>query len=527
MALLRDGTLVPLLEASDKPKAWVVVALFATAVVLIARLSLSWLGAATALLFATIGILPPVLVGNAGEGPGHDHATGAVVLWQPALSVCCGLLWCAGAHLRRGGAHRNTVIRRTRLLTGACLSVATLTGGLLIALLVPPDQLLTTGYGRLVLGSAAFGGLAAVLVWQAGRRRARAAALFTVAGAAALVAVAGAATAGVRPAPAFEQRRFTAHEAFIGFDIVDPPTAWRLLTFWRFDIVLGTAALAGIVLYAVGVVRLRRRGDTWSARRTLSWILGCLSLLVATSSGIGAYGYAMFSLHMITHMALNMVVPVLLILGAPMTLLLRAVPAAGRGELRGLREGLLEVVHSRLSAVLAHPGFSIPVFVVTLYGLYFTSLFEELIGYHWGHVLMNVHFLIVGYLFYWAVIGIDPGPRRLPHLGRLGMLFAIMPFHAFFGVVVMSSTSVIGDRFYTNLQLSWGIDLLADQHAGGGIAWVAGEVPVLIVVGALLTQWVTQDRRTAVRTDRKDDTYGDSDLEAYNAMLAELARSRG
>lgn len=525
-ALVRDGTLGPLLEASEKPKAWVVVALFAAAVALIARLSLSWLGAATAVLFATIGVLPPVLVGNAGEGPGHDHATGAIMLFQSALSVCCGLLWCAGAHLRRGGVHRDTVIRRTRLLAGACLSVATLTGGLLIALLVPADQLVTTGYGRLVLGSALFGGLAAVLVWQAGRMRARAAALFTVAGAAALVAVALPAAAGVRPAPAFALRRFSAHEAFIGFDILDRPTAWRLLSFWRFDIVLGTAALAGIVLYAVGVVRLRRRGDTWSARRTFSWTLGCLSLLAATSSGIGAYGYAMFSLHMVTHMALNMVVPVLLVLGAPMTLLLRVVPAAGRGELRGLREGLLEVLHSRMSAVAAHPGFSIPVFVVTLYGLYFTSLFEDLIGYHWGHVLMNVHFLIVGYLFYWAIIGIDPGPRRLPHLGRLGMLFAIMPFHAFFGVVVMSSASVIGGRFYPKLQLPWNIDLLADQHAGGGIAWVAGEVPVLIVVGALLTQWVTQDRRTAVRTDRKDDTYGDSDLAAYNAMLAELARSR-
>ncbi|WP_063129064.1 cytochrome c oxidase assembly protein [Nocardia fusca] len=526
LALLRDGTLGPLLEASEKPKAWVVVALFAAGVALISRFSLSWLGAAMALLFAAIGILPPVVVGNAGEGPGHDYATGAVLLFQPALSVCCGVLWCAGAHLRRAGAHRDAVIRRVRLLTGGCLVVAALTGGLLIALLLPPDLLVTTGYGRLVLGAAVCGGLAAALVWQAGRMRAHAAALFTTAGAAALVAVALPAAAGVRPAPAFAGRRFSAHEAFIGFDIVAPPTAWRLLTFWRFDIVLGGAALAGIALYAVGVVRLRRRGDAWSARRTFSWVLGCLSLLVATSSGIGAYGYAMFSLHMITHMALNMVVPVLLVLGAPMTLLLRVVPAAGRGELRGLREGLLEVLHSRASAVLAHPGFSIPAFVVTLYGLYFTSLFEDLISYHWGHVLMNVHFLIVGYLFYWAIIGIDPGPHRLPHLGRLGMLFAIMPFHAFFGVVVMSTASVIGGRFYTNLQLPWGIDLPADQHAGGGIAWVAGEVPVLIVVGALLTQWVAQDRRTAVRTDRKHDTYGDSDLAAYNAMLAELARSR-
>ncbi|NKY56986.1 cytochrome c oxidase assembly protein [Nocardia flavorosea] len=524
--LLRAGTLGPLLDASEKPKAWVVVALLAAIVALVARLTLSWLGAAATLLFAAIGVLPPVLVGNAGEGPGHDYATGAVLLFQPALSVCCGLLWCASAHLRRGGAHRDTVIHRVRMLTTGCLIVAAATGLLLVALLLPPDRMVTTGYGRLVLGAAILGVLVALLAWRSGREGIRAGDMFGVAGATVLVAIAVLAAAGVRPAPAFEGRRFTAHEAFIGFDIVEPPTALRLLTFWRFDMVLGSAALAGIVLYCAGVLCLRRRGDGWSPRRTLSWILGCLTLLVATSSGIGAYGYAMFSLHMITHMTLNMVVPVLLVLGAPMTLLLRVTRPAGKGELRGVREGVLAVLHSRPSAVLAHPGFSIPVFVVTLYGLYFTSLFENLISYHWGHVLMNVHFLIVGYLFYWAIVGIDPGPRRLPHLGRLGMLFAIMPFHAFFGVVVMSTATVIGGRFYTNLQLPWGIDLLADQHAGGGIAWVSGEVPVLLVVGALLTQWITQDRRTAVRTDRKDETYGDSDLDAYNAMLAELARSR-
>lgn len=523
---LADGTLGPLLDASEKPKAWVAVAVVAAGVALIARLTLSWLGAAAALMLAVIGVLPPVVVGNAGEGPGHDYATGAVVLFQPALSIVCGLLWCAGAHLRRGGAHRDTVIGRVRVLTGLCLGVAAPTGGLLAALLLPPDRLLTTGYGRLVLVATCFAALAALLVWWAGRQRQRAGALFATAGAAMLIAVASVAAAGVRPAPAFAGRRFTAHEAFIGFDIVHPPTALRLLTFWRFDIVLGSAATAGIVLYAWGVLRLRRRGDTWSPLRTLSWVLGCLTLLAATSSGVGAYGYAMFSLHMITHMTLNMVVPVLLVLGAPMTLLLRAARPAGRGELRGPREAVLAILHSRPSALLAHPGFSIPVFVVTLYGLYFTSLFEDLIGYHWGHLLMNAHFLIVGYLFYWAIAGVDPGPRRLPHPGRLGMLFAIMPFHAFFGVVVMSTATVIGARFYTNLQLPWEIDLLADQHRGGGIAWVSGEVPVLLVVGALLTQWIAQDRRTAVRTDRRDDTYGDSDLAAYNAMLAELARSR-
>ncbi|WP_446223078.1 cytochrome c oxidase assembly protein [Nocardia sp. IBHARD005] len=517
--MLARGALGALIDAGDKPKAWLVVAVFATAVAALARLVLSWNGAVGLAVLAGIAVLPPVVVGNAGEGPGHDYATGAVILFQLAISVPVGLLWCVRDHLTRRGLHRAAVLRRTRLLVAMCLLVAAVCAVVLAVLFVPAAALLGTGYGRLAVGGTVLLGVVGVsVVWRGTS--------VALGGAAALVAVVLFALAGMRPAPAFAGRQFTAHEAFIGFDVPVPPTGWQLLTFWRFDVVLGGAAVVGALFYCAGVVRLRRRGDAWSRWRGLSWLAGCGVLLMATSSGIGAYGYAMFSLHMITHMALNMVVPVLLVLGAPVTLLLRVVPPAGRDGLRGVREGVLAVLHSRPTAVFAHPGFSISAFVVSLYGLYFTSLFEALNRYHWGHLLMNMHFLLVGYLFYWAIIGIDPGPRRLPHLGRLGMLFAIMPFHAFFGVAVMSMTTVIGERFYTNLQLPWGIDLLADQRAGGGIAWVAGEVPVLIVVGALLSQWVAQDRRTAVRTDRKDDTYGDSDLDAYNAMLAELTRTR-
>ncbi|WP_036528389.1 cytochrome c oxidase assembly protein [Nocardia sp. CNY236] len=525
--MLRGGALGSLIDASEKPKAWMVVAALAAVVAVGSRFSLSWVVTVALAWIAAIGVVPPFVVGNAGEGPGHDYATGAALVLVVAMSVPIGLLWCVSAHLGRGGDDAVALVRRTRFIVVLCLSVAAICGVVLVAVLVPPSQVFVTGYGRLVLGAGLSALLVAVLVGRMGCGPKRDAVVCAVAGGAALVAMSALSGAGVGPAPAFADRQFTAHQVGLGFDIADPPSALRLLTFWRFDIVLGGAALVGIGMYVLGVLRLRRRGDAWSVWRTVSWVGGCVVLSMATSSGIGAYGYAMFSWHMVTHMALNMVVPVLLVLGAPATLLLRALPAAPRGALWGVREGVLALVHSRLAALLSHPVFSVTAFVVSLYGLYFTPAFESLIPYHWGHVFMNMHFLIVGYLYYWAIIGIDPGPRRLPHVGRLGVLFAVMPFHAFFGVSVMSMTTVIGERFYAKLQLPWGVDLLADQRVGGAIAWVAGEVPILIVVGALLTQWVAQDRRVAVRTDRKDDVYGDSDLDAYNAMLVELARTRG
>ena len=142
---------------------------------------------------------------------------------------------------------------------------------------------------------------------------------------------------------------------------------------------------------------------------------------------------------------------------------------------------------------------------------------------HWAHELMNIHFLLVGYLYYWTVIGVDPAPKPLPHLAKLGMVFAVMPLHAFFGVIVMGMNDVIAENFYRTLDLPWAQDLLADQKLGGGIAWAAGEAPLVVVLIALLTQWYRHDMREARRADRS----GDEELAAYNEMLAQLAQRRG
>ncbi len=522
---LERGAIGVLIDASEKPKAWIVVAVLAGVVALVTRLTLAWTGLVVPTVLALIAVLPPAMVGNAGEGPNHDFGTGAMIIFQLAVSVLPGLAWCVAAQVRRNGFRVATAVRRYVLIGSLCLAAATPSGLVLGAILLPWSALFSTGYGRLALVVAGSFVVIAIMLRRIAAEH-DSSTLISGTGALSVVATAALVSMAVQPAPAFADRSFTAQEVFLGFDLPGQADLWRLMTIWRFDIVLGTAALAGIALYAAGVLRLRQRGDVWSPWRTLSWTSGCAALLISTSSGIGTYGYAMFSMHMITHMVLNMFVPVLLVLGAPVTLLLRSVPAAPKGAVPGVREWVLWILHSRPTAVLAHPGTAITAFVLSLYGLYFTPLFQNLIRFHWGHVLMNVHFLIIGYLFYWAIIGIDPGPRRLPHLGRLGMLFAIMPFHAFFGVAVMSMNTVIGARFYEQLQLPWHMDLMADQRVGGGIAWVSGEIPILLVVGALLTQWVAQDRRTAVRTDRRDDEYGDSELAAYNAMLEKLAQSR-
>ena len=313
-------------------------------------------------------------------------------------------------------------------------------------------------------------------------------------------------------------------EVEIGYDLAGAPTLARVLFDWRFDLVFGTAAIVFAVVYLIGVRKLRRRGDSWPVGRTVAWLLGCAVLLFATSSGIGRYMPAMFSMHMGAHMLLSMLTPILLVLGAPVTLALRALPAAGRADPPGMREWILAALHSRVSRFFTNPAIATVIFVAGFYGLYFGGIFDAAAGSHAGHVAMNIHFLLSGYLFYWVVIGVDPTPRPIPSLGKLGMVFASLPLHAFFGVVLMSTNAVMAEGFYRSLQLPWHTDLLADQRLGGGIAWAAGEIPLVVVMLALLIQWTRSDRRISTRMDRAADRDNDADPAAYNAMLAELAR---
>ncbi|MBW8818736.1 MAG: cytochrome c oxidase assembly protein [Streptomyces sp.] len=294
---------------------------------------------------------------------------------------------------------------------------------------------------------------------------------------------------------------------------------------WSADPFFLVACLLALGLYAWGVVRLRRRGDSWSPARTVSYVAGVLTIALMMCTGLNDYGMVMFSVHMVQHMVISMLSPILILLGAPVTLALRALPVAGKGR-KGPRELLLALLHSRYMRIITHPAFTIPLFIASLYALYFTPIFDFLMGSKTGHIAMMVHFLAVGVVFFWPIIGVDPGPQRPGYLMRMLELFAGMPFHAFFGIALMMASEPMVETF-KNPPASLGIDALSDQNYAGGIAWAFSEVPSVLVLIALLFQWYGSEQRQAKRTDRAADRDGDKDLEAYNAYLASLnARGR-
>ncbi|HEV2638292.1 MAG TPA: cytochrome c oxidase assembly protein [Actinocrinis sp.] len=299
-----------------------------------------------------------------------------------------------------------------------------------------------------------------------------------------------------------------------------PPSLEGMLRWHTDPVFLPLTVLAG-GLYLLGVVRLARRGDRWQIGRTASFYLGLLVFLGVTCSGLSEYGMYMFSSHMLQHMILSMVTPVFILLGAPITLALRAFRPARPGH-TGPRELIMVLLHSRFARVVSSPLFTLPLFIVSLYGLYFTSLFDTLMSTETGHDLMLVHFLMVGLLFFWPIMGVDPAPHRSPYVIRILELFAAMPFHAFFGIAVMMSSSLITTAF-AHPPAAWGVDPFDDQNTAGALAWGFGELPTLIVLLVLFAQWRKSDEREAVRKDRQADRDGDSELNDYNDYLAGLA----
>ncbi|WP_300011612.1 cytochrome c oxidase assembly protein [Pseudonocardia sp.] len=507
-----------LAAALEEPLAWMLAGggfLVAGAGGLIA---LRWRTTPALLAAAAAAVLPPAVVGQVATAGPHDWSADAQLLGALALAVVTGVVVSLRAEPGGPGPTERRRAAPVLVVGAAVLAGTTL---VLLALLRGSGPLLGSPWNAAVLARLAallVVGVAAALLWP---RRPRAATGVALAGV--LAATVLGVVAGRWVPPRFLERADTPVELLIGYQVPDPVSVGALVLDWRFNTLFGTAAVALAAAYVLGVRRLARRGDAWAPGRTAAWLAGCLLLLLMTSSGVGRYSPAVFSVHMISHMALNMLVPVLLAMGGPVTLALRALRPAGPGRPPGVREWIVGAMASPVLARLTHPLPVLALFAGSNFAFYLTDLFEVALRYHWGHQLMNLHFLLVGYLFFWPIIGVDHAPSRLPHVGRLAVLLAAMPFHAFFGVTLMSTATLLGGEFYRLLDLPWAGDLLADQRVGGGIAWATGELPMLLVVLVLLTRWSRDDAREAARHDRRADADGEADLAAYNAMLARLS----
>ena len=280
-------------------------------------------------------------------------------------------------------------------------------------------------------------------------------------------------------------------------------TLGRVLTDWAIDPIPFVVTVWAVGLYAVGVGALRRRGDTWPVGRTLAFVvLGMGTFAVATMSGLGIYDTTLLSVHMVQHMLLSMVVPLALALGAPVTLALRTLPAAPR-------RWLLAVLHSRVATVLAFPPLAFVLYIVSPWALYFSPWYDASLSSPFVHQMMHIHLVLVGTLFFWPLMGIDPVPGRVSHPFRVLLVLMTLPFHAFLGVTIMGQTTLIGGEHYLALREgpmgAWLPPPLDEQHLAGGILWASGDLIGVLFFAVLFVQWVRSSMKEAAREDRRLD----------------------
>lgn len=493
-----------------------------------ARWTLGTQALAAILGLALAAMAPIALTGHTASSGSHDLATTSLLLHVLGVTLWVGGLVALGWVALRGSKRLEPAIARFSNLALWSFVIIGVSGLVNAAVrLGSVRELFGSDYGRLVLAKIAalvvLGGLG---VWQrrrivqqgSGFVRLALTELFVMS------ATIGLAVALSRtPTPVGDNVLKTPIEELLGGPLPVAPTMLRLLWGWSGNGVGLAIVGLGTALYLRGVLSMRRRGDTWPVGRTISWLAGLLVIAWATFGGLGAYSHVLFSAHMASHMLLSMVAPIFLVLGAPVTLALRTLPGPRQPGEASPRTMLLGFLHSRFAQLVTHPLVGPVLFVGSLYGLYFSGLFETLMGNHWGHPVMELHFLAVGILYYYVLIGIDPAPRAISPLVRFGMLLVTVPFHAFFAIAVMSSNTVLAAGYWRALERPYRTDLLADQYLGGGMAWAMGEIPLILVMGAILVQWFRSDAREAKRFDRSESRTGDEELEAYNARLRDLA----
>jgi cytochrome c oxidase assembly factor CtaG/putative copper export protein len=486
-----------------------------------------------------LAVLPLSLAGHAAGASSHGTAVNSL-----ALHLVSALVWVGGllalAMLRPMlGTALGVSVQRYSTLAGWCFAAVAVSGVANAWVRVGSFGHLATAYGALVTLKVVTLVTLGVVGWQqrrhvvdriakdplSGRLFGRLALIELVVMGAAF----GLGTALSRSAPPVPRTPLANLDptyALTGFGAPARPLSgidW--LTVWRIDWLWLSVSLLAVVLYLLGVRRMRARGDAWPVLRTVGWVLGWAIFVWVTCGAPGVFGPVLFSVHMLMHMTVSMSAPILMVLAAPVTLALRTLTPR-RDNTLGPRELLLGLVHSRYLAVVGNPIVAAAIFFGSLVAFYFSPLFELALRTHTGHVLMTLHFLLAGYLFAWVLVGIDPGPKRWPPLLRLVILFATVSFHAFFGVALTTGTTLLAPSFYQGLHLPWAVDLLADQRNGGAVAWGVGELPTLVLALLVTLAWVRSDDAESKRLDRQADRDDDAQLKAYNAHLAAISERR-
>ncbi|MET8769804.1 cytochrome c oxidase assembly protein [Streptomyces sp. NPDC004658] len=234
--------------------------------------------------------------------------------------------------------------------------------------------------------------------------------------------------------------------------------------------VLAMSACAGGYLLLVRRARRRNPVRGWNPWRTAGFCAGLLLLAAALLPPVATFAHRDFRGHMAQHMLIGMYAPLALVLGAPMTLALRALPAPRARRLSAF-------LHSGPARPLAHPVTGLLLSTGSLALLYFTPLYDAVTARPAGHWLLHAHFLLAGCLFAHAVAGPDPAPARPGVPARLVFLGCAIAVHASLAQLMYGGFLVAVDAPVPQVQ------------GAAEIMYYGGDIAELLLAAALVATW--------------------------------------
>lgn len=297
-----------------------------------------------------------------------------------------------------------------------------------------------------------------------------------------------------------------------------PPTPWIVLTAWEFDptIAIPLAALAVGWLWMVDRINGRHPANPVPLLRTVSFLLGLFAIAFALQSGIERYDTALFSIHMVQHLLLTLVAPPLIMLGAPITQLLRVASPRVRKDL------ILRILHSAPVAGLTHPVTAWLAFTLVMWGSHFSPLFDLSLENPGVHEVEHLLYITTGLLFWYPVIGADPAPRRLGYPARGLYLLLQMPPSSFLAMALLFAEAPLYHHYATEGS-PYGIDPLIDQQAAASVMWISSDVIFIGAILVVVAAWMRAEERQAAATDRR----ADAARAALEERADRLAAARG
>ena len=276
-------------------------------------------------------------------------------------------------------------------------------------------------------------------------------------------------------------------------NVAPEPSSASVLGAWPFE------PLVWLGIGAAGwwYLRAYARVPAYPSVRRVHWLIGLGVVALALASPVAVYEDSLFWVHMAQHLMLTMVAAPLLVLGAPVTLALRASSPA-------TRRSLLRVLHSGLVRFLTHPAVAWGTFALVMWLTHFTPLYDLALENEFAHVAEHLLYLTAACLFWWPVVGLDPGAGRLGWPGRITYLVLAMPQQSFLGVAIHQAKNPLYEH-YATLTRTWGPAPLGDQQLAGTIMWVAGDFLFIGALALAVLAWMRHEHRTTQHLDRRLD----------------------